>query len=380
MPPPAAPSAPSIRVDRQAEYQIALGESLTSGGGGGGGSGFSSFKYNHKPPTIALNPSSPTLTQTQSGYNLTFAPSSQNGGKPVPREVVYSATTSTPSQKAQHFLLYDPETKSFTLERLDAAFVFNAEVYTKLHPVLKVNDGDKAESSAGSGSEDDEEEATGCVYDYRNFLGRTSLAEEKRQKRLGALKRAGKDVIDLPEPEEDAGEDADIIIPDAVHPPQHLVEDDSDMDAPGESDDEMMEVPPPLPPPPPPPAPAPAPKKKAPPKPKTKAPPSLAHKPRRKPPPPPHHHHLHHHHLPHRQWKKLSSPTPNPSWTATRKKSTSQTKTKMFHLPHRPQHKLRCQRQHHRRKRRETGLCLILRRSLKRRLRVEMIITWGWDW
>ena len=347
----------SIRVDRQAEYQITLGESLRQAS-----SGFSSLKCsslslplppslpllplslsllplsfllsfslslagvnvnfvspffgqkkktdNHKPPTIQDNPSAPRLTQAASGYNLSFVPPAQKEGKTAPREVVYSATTSTPSQKAQHFLLFDNATRKFTLERLDAAFVFNAEVYTKLHPALKVDDADgPGESSAGSGSEEDDDEAaaaTGGVYDYRQFLGRTSAAEEKRQKRLGALKRAGKEVVDIPEPVEDAGRDeGEIMMPDAMLP----LEEDSDLDAPGEIDDEVLEPPPPppqqqppppppppSPPPPPPPPPQPAPatatttKKKPGPKPKAKAPPKPRAPPKKKapaPPPPP---------------------------------------------------------------------------------------------
>ncbi|KAI5848967.1 hypothetical protein BZA05DRAFT_403304 [Tricharina praecox] len=262
MPPP----APAVRVDRPASYQIVLGESISRGSASESEpSGYSSLKYNHKPSSFVLNPSSPTLVPSSSdaganAYALTFTPPTTS------TQITYTGAA-LPAAKPGYFLLFHPTRKLFTLERLDASLVFNAGVYSKLHPAIPITDASRpggAGSASDSGGEDEE---AGEVYDYRAFLGRTTAAEEKRQKRLGALKRAGKEVVDLPEGEDDDDPDV-LVIPDpVVH--HHHHEDGSDVDAPGESDDDDFAAPAFVPPPPPPPQqqkkkPAPKPKKKKP--------------------------------------------------------------------------------------------------------------------
>ncbi|KAA8895032.1 hypothetical protein FN846DRAFT_363052 [Sphaerosporella brunnea] len=278
MPPPAAPP---IRIDRQADYKIVLGQSLTECPGG-----YNALKYNHKPTSFILNPSSPKITPSSSSsgdYDLTFTPPTTS------TQITYTGSARTPTPKAQHFLLFDPVAKHFTLERLDATFVFNAEVYAKLHPPLE-SDGQAAaaggDEEVGISDSSDEADDAG-VYDFRKFMGRTTAAQEKRQKRQAALKSVGVDVVDIPEPEPQ-DDDADLVIPDAPPPPTAFGEEDSDMDAPGESDDEAMPSAPPPPPPPPPPT-----KRKPGPKPKAQAKPRAPRAPAKKkaqpaaPPPPP---------------------------------------------------------------------------------------------
>jgi len=222
---------------------------------------------NHKPSSFVLNPSAPTLVPTSdagaNAYALTFTPPTTS------TQITYTGAT-VPSSKPGYFLLFHPSRKLFTLERLDASFVFNAGVYSKLHPPIAITD-----PSEGSAENDDEREEDD-VYDYRSFLGRTTAAEEKRQKRLGALKRAGKEVVDLPEGEDDDDPDV-VVIPDPVLMPP---DEGSDMDAPGESDDDdfptlahAVHIPAPAPPPPPPKVPQQQQQKKKPaPKPKKKKP------------------------------------------------------------------------------------------------------------
>lgn len=234
---------------------------------------------NHKPPSLAANPSAPKLVPASPNtYNLTFSPPTAAQNK-----IVYTTTAST---RPQHFLLYHPTTKAFTLERADQALTCNAGVYAKLHPPITAST--TAGSDSGGDSEleieptSDDDDDSGGVYDFRHFLGRTSAAEEKRQKRLGALKRAGRDVVDIPEDEAD-GEDGELVIPDAPPPGSYeydAMEEDSDMDAPGESDDDDHYSAPP--PPPPPPA-----KKRAPAAPRAKAPPKPRAQPKKKAPQPP---------------------------------------------------------------------------------------------
>ncbi|KAI5821495.1 hypothetical protein BZA77DRAFT_383877 [Pyronema omphalodes] len=250
--------APPIRVDRAAEYKIVHGGSLKRP------AGFSSLKYNQKTSGIKTNPNDPTLTRTSIGYNLKFIhPNTKN-------EILYEATSSTPAKKTEYFLVFDPATKIATLERLDAAFVFNAGIYAQPYPPLKPEVEDDFEFSADSDTADSEDD-TGGVFDYRHFMNRNSAAEDKRQKRLGALKRAGKEIVDIPD--DQLPPDGELIIPDAIQPHQ---DQDSEMDAPGESDDEMETY---APPPPPSRAKA-APKPRAPPK--AKAPPKPRAPPKKK--------------------------------------------------------------------------------------------------
>lgn len=217
---------------------------------------------NQKTSGIKTNPNDPTLTQTSIGFNLKFIhPSTKN-------EILYEATSSTPAKKTEHFLIFDPATKTATLERLDAAFVFNAGIYAQPYPPLKPEVEDDFEFSADSDTADSEDD-TGGVFDFRHFMNRNSAAEDKRQKRLGALKRAGKEIVDIPDDQLPPDGEL-IIIPDAIQPPQ---DQDSEMDAPGESDDEMETYA----------SPPPAPKSKAAPKPK--APPKAKAPPKPRAPP-----------------------------------------------------------------------------------------------
>jgi hypothetical protein len=159
-------------------------------------------------------------------------------------------------------LLFDPERKAFTLEKLDQAFVFNAEVYAKLHPAVSLGTGDKAggDGEIGGDGGDAGEGGEDSVYDWRKFVGRKkkSAAEEKQAKRLEALKRAGRDVVEVPEEkrEEVGGGEQEVYIPDARGGEAEVEVEDMDMDAPGESEDdveedvEMVAAPPPPPPPP----------------------------------------------------------------------------------------------------------------------------------
>lgn len=249
--------APLLRVDRQGTHTIKLGRSITDPS-----STYQSVKCIHtlplcfscqtpltipglyvdnfKPNSSLHNPSSPTLKPgpSPSTYSLTFTPSAS-------AKIQYTGTGSHPPPRRQHFLLYDPATKELTLEKLDTALVFNADVFASAHPPIprEVSEDEDEDSDADAGG----------AYDFHNFLGKTkkTAAEEKQEKRLQALKRAGRTVVEVadPEPEPEIGNGiasgTPLRIPDRRHAGD--MEIDSEADAPGEDedddDDDVLNIP-----------------------------------------------------------------------------------------------------------------------------------------
>ncbi|TGZ84205.1 hypothetical protein EX30DRAFT_338752 [Ascodesmis nigricans] len=225
MPPqPQTPSAPLLRVDRPGTYNITLGSSISEP------STFQSIKYNHKPKSTRCNPSDPLLKPgpSPSTYNLVFTPSAS-------AKIQYVGSGAHPPPRRQHFLLYDPTTKQLTLERLDTALVFNADVFATAHPPLP--------RELSEDEDEDSDDDAGGAYDFQNFLGKKkkTAAEERQERRLQALKRAGRAVVEVeadPEPEKDVG--AAVGSTHSTVPERRYGRDgegDSEMDAPGEEDD-----------------------------------------------------------------------------------------------------------------------------------------------